>query len=159
MKIKYVAPLVVVRDIDVAKKFYRDVLLRKIVMDFGENVTFTGGFSIQQKALWSKFIDRKEEEIINGANDFELYFEVEDLDEFLLHLNKYPHVVLVHPLKEYSWGQRVIRIYDPDKNIIEIGESMKTVILRLLKQGMTIEEVSTKTMHPISIIEKYKNKS
>lgn len=27
----------------------------------------------------------------------------------------------------HSWGQRVIRIYDPDCHVIEIGESMEYV--------------------------------
>ena len=28
----------------------------------------------------------------------------------------------VHKLKEYPWGQKAIRIYDPDGHLIEIGE-------------------------------------
>ena len=33
----------------------------------------------------------------------------------------------VHPVKEHGWGQRVVRFYDPDKHIIEVGENMKVV--------------------------------
>lgn len=33
----------------------------------------------------------------------------------------------VNPLMTHSWGQRVIRIYDPDHHVIEIGESMEYV--------------------------------
>ena len=29
----------------------------------------------------------------------------------------------VHKLKEYPWGQKAIRIYDPDGHMIEIGET------------------------------------
>lgn len=42
------------------------------------------------------------------------------------------------------WGQRVIRFYDLDGYIIEVGEDMKTVINRFLDSGMTIEEVYVK---------------
>lgn len=44
----------------------------------------------------------------------------------------------------HSWGQRVIRFYDLDGHIIEVGESMKMVIKRFLASGMTMEEVSVK---------------
>ena len=43
-----------------------------------------------------------------------------------------------------SWGQRVIRFYDLDGHIVEVGEDMKMVIKRFLASGMTMEEVSVK---------------
>ena len=45
---------------------------------------------------------------------------------------------------EHSWGQRVIRFYDPDGHIIEVGEDMKMVIKRFFASGMTMEEISVK---------------
>ena len=45
---------------------------------------------------------------------------------------------------EHSWGQRVIRFYDPDGHIIEVGEDMKMVIKRFLAAGMTMDEISVK---------------
>ena len=45
---------------------------------------------------------------------------------------------------EHSWGQRVIRFYDPDGHIIEVGEDMKMVIKRFLASDMTMEEISVK---------------
>lgn len=36
----------------------------------------------------------------------------------------YP-IEYVNPLMQHDWGQRVIRIYDPDRHVIEIGESIK----------------------------------
>lgn len=38
-------------------------------------------------------------------------------------------------------GQRVLRIYDSSKNIIEIGESMEYLVYRLWKKGKTKEEI------------------
>ena len=43
---------------------------------------------------------------------------------------------------EHGWGQRVIRFYDPDGHIIEVGEDMRSVIHRFLASGMTMQEVS-----------------
>jgi lactoylglutathione lyase len=42
---------------------------------------------------------------------------------------------------EHSWGQRVVRIYDPDKHIIEIGENIKAVCKRFLDRGITPEQI------------------
>lgn len=33
-------------------------------------------------------------------------------------------VKYVNELMEHSWGQKVIRIYDPDGNLIEVGTPM-----------------------------------
>ena len=38
----------------------------------------------------------------------------------------------------------MIRFYDLDGHIIEVGEDMKMVIKRFLAAGMTMEEVSVK---------------
>ena len=49
-------------------------------------------------------------------------------------------------------GQRVIRFYDPDMHIIEVGESMLTVVKRFISQGLSIEETAERTQHPIEFI-------
>ena len=59
----------------------------------------------------------------------------------------------VNENKEHNWGQRVIRIYDPDYHIIEIGESLEYVARRFLKAGMTPEETAVKTQLPLSYVE------
>ena len=30
--------------------------------------------------------------------------------------------LLVHPIRMEPWGQRVFRIFDPDKHVVELGE-------------------------------------
>ncbi|MDX9802546.1 MAG: hypothetical protein RBS96_00715, partial [Dehalococcoidales bacterium] len=52
------------------------------------------------------------------------------------------------------WGQRAIRFYDPDNHIIEIGEPMPAVIRRLLKSGISEEEVAKRTSMPLEEIVK-----
>jgi hypothetical protein len=49
----------------------------------------------------------------------------------------------------------VIRFYDPDKNIIEVGESIESVIKRFLKRGYSIEETAKITQHPIEFVRQY----
>ena len=60
----------------------------------------------------------------------------------------------VHDMIEQPWGQRVFRIYDPDKHMVEIGEPMTAVIKRYLKQGMTPDEVAKRTSMSLDIVQK-----
>lgn len=138
---KYVCTLLVVKDIEQSKKFYRDVLEQDVIEDLGANVTLTGGFALQTSESWRGFIHKQDNEIIYGNNDAELYFEEDDIDSFIEKLS-YFNIEYVHPLKEHSWGQRVVRFYDLDKHIIEVGENMAIVVKRFIDSGMTIEQTA-----------------
>lgn len=49
-------------------------------------------------------------------------FEESDIEGFVEKLeNYYPEVKYVNRLMTHSWGQKVIRFYDPDGNLIEVG--------------------------------------
>ena len=82
-------------------------------------------------------IDNKE--IISGGNNFELYFEFDNIEQIVKTLND-NNVSLVHDIKEQPWRQKVVRFYDHDKNIIEIGESMEYLVFRLKNEGLLIEQ-------------------
>ena len=69
----------------------------------------------------------------------------------LLKLND-PDIVPVHPVKEHAWGQRVIRIYDPDRHIIEVGENMEAVCKRFLDSGMTPEQIAERMDVPVKYV-------
>ena len=52
----------------------------------------------------------------------ELYFEESDIEGFAKKLEASEFVIeYVNELMEHSWGQKVIRFYDPDGNLIEVG--------------------------------------
>lgn len=148
---KYKLPLIVVTDISVSRKFYEEVLNQKVILDFGANITFTGEFSLQTKASWVNFINKTQNDIVYKTNNFELYFEEEQFDEFVERLKSFD-IQYVHDVVEYPWGQRVIRFYDPDMHIIEVGESMETAIKRFIAQGLSIEETAERTQHPIQFV-------
>ena len=148
---KFICPLIVVDDIEASKKFYTEVLDQKITMDLGANVTFAESFAIQSKSTWTGFIDKPASEIRYQGNDAELYFEAPDFDASVERL-KTCGVKYVHPVKEYAWGQRVVRFYDPDMHIVEVGESMMNVCRRFKEQGMTVEEIVAKTMFPQEVV-------
>lgn len=46
--IKFRMPLLAVRDVEISKKFYHDLFDQEVVLDLGGNVTFSGGFAVQQ---------------------------------------------------------------------------------------------------------------
>lgn len=150
---KFKLPLIVVNDITVSRKFYEDVLKQKVVLDFGANITFDGAFSLQTKSTWADFIYKAESDILSKPDNFELYFEEEQFDEFVERLKSF-EIQYLHDVVEYPWGQRVIRFYDPDMHIIEVGESMETVVKRFIGQGLSVEETVERTQHPVEFVRK-----
>lgn len=152
---KFEAPMLVVDDINRSRAFYCDVFGLEVVMDFGENITFDAGFSLQDKALWAKFIHRDEADIVYRGNDMEMYFEEENLDDFLEHLKSFEGIKYLHDLEEAAWGQRSIRFYDLDDHIIEVGESMAMVCRRFYDQGMTVEAIVERTMMPLEAVKSF----
>lgn len=150
---KYISTLIAVNDIEKSKKFYYDVLGLKVIADFGANVTLTGGIALQTVETWKGFINKKESEIVFGSNASELYFEEDDMDRFINKLKNLNDIVYVHFPREHSWGQRVVRFYDLDKHIIEVGENIEMVIKRFLDSGLSIEETAVRMDVPVDYIE------
>lgn len=141
---KFSGLLIVVSDMKKSKLFYSEVLGLDVILDFGANVTLTGGVVLQTKDSWTGLIHKSKNEIFFGGNDSELYFEEDDFDNFILKLRQIPDICYVHPVIEHSWGQRVVRFYDPDKHIIEVGENLNKVVRKFLNKGMSIENIATK---------------
>jgi len=144
-------PLIVVTDMAVSRKFYEEVLNQKVEMDFGANITFKKAFSLQTKDSWVSFIRKTEQDVLSKPNNFELYFEEEQFEEFVERLKSF-EINYVHDVIEYPWGQRVIRFYDPDMHMIEVGESMETVVKRFIEQGLSVQETAERTQHTIEFV-------
>ena len=147
MKIKN--PMLVVTDIDKSVDFYKKVLGLHVITDFGANKTLTGGLSLQTLESWQEFLVLVD--VTFGSNSSEVYFEEDNFDKFVDNLKKC-EVEYVHPVKEHSWGQRVVRIYDPDRHIIEVGENIKVVCKRFLDSGMTPEQVAERMDVPVKFV-------
>ncbi len=139
---KYKGALLAVKNMEIAKAFYNDVLELEVVMDAGSNVELTGGVFLQTADTWINFIRKSPSDIIFENNAVELYFETEDMDRFITKLESVSHISYIHPLLEHSWGQRAVRFYDSDKHIIEVAESIVMVIRRFISSGLTAEETA-----------------
>ncbi len=141
--------MLVVTDMDRAVEFYKRVLGLQVILDFGANKTLTGGLALQTLETYREFIGT--DNISFGGNNFELYFEEDDFDQFADNLRTCD-VQYVHPVKEHSWGQRVVRFYDPDRHIIEVGENMKAVCKRFIDGGMTPEQAAVRMDVPVEYV-------
>lgn len=120
MKLKNV--LIVVKDIERSKQFYHDLFGLNMVLDNDGNMILTEGLVLQEEKIWKSFLGK---EIIPQNNSGELYFEEHDIETFVQKLERlYPSVQYVNKLMTHSWGQKVVRFYDPDGNLIEVGTPM-----------------------------------
>mgnify|MGYP004645682851 FL=1 len=120
MKLKNV--LIVVKDIERSKQFYHDLFGLNMVLDNDGNMILTEGLVLLEEKIWKSFLGK---EIIPQNNSCELYFEEHDIETFVQKLERlYPSVQYVNKLMTHSWGQKVVRFYDPDGNLIEVGTPM-----------------------------------
>ncbi len=116
MKLKNV--LIVVDDLDRAKKFYSDLFGLELLRDFESNLILMEGLVLQDKKVWRECIA---EEIIAESNSCELYFEEADIEAFAEKLSRlYPKTKYLTELTTLEGGQSVMRFYDLDGNLIEL---------------------------------------
>lgn len=144
--------VLLVKDIEKTKKFYSSLIGLKIIDDLGENVFFSGGLVAQTEKSWLQFTHTQTSKINYGSHDIELYFEEKDYFNFLKKVEKNRVEILSE--MEMPYGQRVIRLYDPDKHIVEVGEEMGIMIRRLHKKGLSKVEISEKTGYSLNEVNK-----
>lgn len=111
--------LIVVKDIERSKRFYENLFGLKMLRDNDGNMILEGGLVLQEEKYWKAFLKR---DTVWKNNSCELYFEESDIEAFADKLDRlYPDTEYVNSLMTHSWGQKVIRFYDPDGNLIEVG--------------------------------------
>lgn len=120
MKLKNV--LVVMKDIEKSREFYHDLFGLDTILDHGGNMILTEGLVLQDEKIWRDFVGK---EIVQKSNSCELYFEERDIEAFVEKLEeRYPDIEYVNRLMTHSWGQKMVRFYDLDGNLIEVGTPM-----------------------------------
>ena len=116
---KLINILMVVKDMERSKRFYKELFGLDVVLDHDGNVILTEGLVLQEVSIWER-LTRKEAVLYHNAA--ELYFEETDIRGFQEKLDSYDKTIqYVNRLREEPWGQRTIRFYDPDGNLIEVG--------------------------------------
>lgn len=116
MKLKNV--LIVVKDIEKSTEFYHELFGLNVILDSNEKVILSEGLVLQEERIWKEFLHK---EVMEENHSFELYFEENDIETFIQKLDKlYPSVKYVNELMTLEQGQKMIRFYDLDGNLIEV---------------------------------------
>lgn len=117
MKLKNV--LIVVKDIEKSRQFYNELFGLDLVLDNDGNMILTEGLVLQDEKIWKELLGK---EILPESNSCELYFEEQNIEAFAEKLERlYPSIRYANKLVVHSWGQKVVRFYDLDGNLIEVG--------------------------------------
>ena len=110
--------LIVVKDIEKSKQFYRDLFCMNTVLDSDGNVILTDGLVLQEEKIWKELLGK---DVVSESNSCELYFEESDIEAFVEKVEKlYPSIQYVNKLMTLEWGQKMVRFYDLDGNLIEV---------------------------------------
>lgn len=110
--------LIVVNDIEKSKQFYHDLFGLNAIYNSEGNVILTEGLVLQDEKVWKDYLNR---EIIPESNSCELYFEEKEIEPFVEKLETlYPSINYITKLTTLDWGQKIVRFYDLDGNLIEI---------------------------------------
>lgn len=124
MKLKNV--LIVVNDIERSKQFYKTLFGLDVIRDSEGNVILTEGLVLQDSSIWKAALNM---EVLSRNNATVLYFEETDIEGFVSRIEKYCHentpIQFITPLTEFPWGQKMLRFYDPDGNLIEVRTPAK----------------------------------
>jgi catechol 2,3-dioxygenase-like lactoylglutathione lyase family enzyme len=111
--------LIVVNDMARSVRFYRELFGLQIILDQGENVIMTEGLVLQDARVWKDFLKK---ELIPKNHMTELYFEEKDMDSFVKKLEASDfEIEYVSDMVDQDGGKKLIRFYDPDGNLIEVG--------------------------------------
>ena len=114
--------LIIVKNIEKAKQFYHDLFGMNVILDSDGNAILTDGLVLQEEKVWKDVLGK---DVVSESNSCELYFEEKDIESFVEKLEHlYPSIQYVTPLMEYEWGQKVVRFYDLDGNLIEVRTPM-----------------------------------
>ena len=110
--------LIVVDDIEKSIEFYRDLFGLRVVLKNEGNVVLSEGLVLQDASLWEKTLDG----IPTPFNNMmELYFEDLDIDGLLVKYESGKYSVqYATELTELAGGQKLVRLYDPSGNLIEV---------------------------------------
>ena len=110
--------LIVVEDIEKSIEFYKDLFGLRVILKNEGNVILSEGLVLQDAAVWGKTLN---ENSTPFNNMMELYFEDFDIDGLLAKYESGKYSVrYATELTELAGGQKLVRLYDPSGNLIEV---------------------------------------
>lgn len=139
---RYGGSVLLVGDLEASRRFYEGLFGMKVVTDYGPCVGFEGGLSLWLREAALALTG--EGPVPRGGRDLELYFETPELDAFAERLRT-AGVRWVQGVHEAPWGQRSLRVEDPEGNLVEVAEPLETLVRRLAEGGMGAEAIAERT--------------
>lgn len=143
--IPYTSAVLLTRQYDRMVDFYRNMLDQQVRYGFDGCIQFESGLSI-----WRVREDHPAFTALKNKGDgndaLEICFETENMDAQASRIAE-AGVTLVHDVIEESWGQRTLRFFDPDGNLVELGESVPAFCKRMHLSGMSVEDIGKKDGH------------
>ncbi len=151
--IRYDSAVLFTQNVEAMTRFYTETMRQKVRFDFGRCRILEYGLSIW--ALDENDPAMKAPGLGKGPNSrLELCFDTEDFEADAAHVMAFAPKML-HDMAEEAWGQRTIRFFDPDGNLVELGESIPCFCRRLYHEGMTPEQVARKTGVGLEQVKRY----
>lgn len=147
------SPVLVTSDLERLRRFYTETLGLGVRDDFGACVVLSCGLSLWQPGPGHPV----QPQISAGAgHGFELCFEADSVAEFerVSSAMTTSGARLLHPVREEAWGQRTLRVFDPDGHLLEWGESIPCFVRRLHGSGLDVAAVARRTGVAIDAVER-----
>lgn len=152
MMIQYHSVVLMCDDLEKSQAFYEELFGLTIELAIEGLVCFQGGISLWKRRIATDLVYGGAEPSGPAERPSqEIYFETDDIDGFFSKISK-AGIPLLHPVQVTPWHQKTVRFFDPDRHLIEVGESMVEVIRRLGKNGSSPEKVAEMVMMPVEII-------
>jgi len=155
MSLRFHSSVVFTADIRRLSAFYIEVLGQAVQHDFGACIVLQCGLSLWQPS---------DELTIaaklgycchaSGNKNLELCFETETFTPDVERI-KASGVTFLHDVVEDPWGQQAVRFFDPDGNLVELGESIPTFVRRHHAAGLSPEAVAERTGVPLEAVLQY----
>ena len=127
MKLKNI--LIVVDDIEESIHFYNELFGLNVISRQEGNVIMSEGLVLQDAGIWQESMQIQ---TVTYNNRTELYFEDNDVEGVVkkLESGKYAFRYATE-LTELDGGQRLVRVYDPSGNLIEVRTPWDKFMLQL----------------------------
>jgi catechol 2,3-dioxygenase-like lactoylglutathione lyase family enzyme len=158
MSIRFHSSVLLTPDVKRLSNFYIHILGQEIQHDFGACLILHCGLSLWQASdeltIAAKLGYTSHS---SGNKNLELCFETETFDADAERIRG-ANAPLLHEIIEEPWGQRTLRFYDPDGNLLELGESIPAFIQRHHASGLSPQAVAEKTGVPLESVLQLLNK-
>lgn len=157
MNIQFQSSVLFCQDLEEQRAFYEKFLGQAVEQDFGACIVFRNGFTLWQlkrEYPVSKELGYTYEPI--GNRNLELCFETEFFEDAVENILM-SDMRLLHNVVEEEWGQYTIRFYDPEGNLVEIGETLACASRRMMNSGLTIKQVGERMGLSVKMVESFIN--